>query len=43
MSERQIALALDLGQAAGDGSWQQVADVHQAASGAGDAAAGVAV
>ena len=40
VSERQMAL--DLGQAAGDGSWQQVADVHQAASGA-DAAAGLAV
>jgi len=34
VSERQIALALDLGQTAADGSWQQVADVHQAASGA---------
>ena len=34
VSERQMAL--DLGQApgAGEGSWQQVADVHQAASGA---------
>jgi UDPglucose 6-dehydrogenase len=32
VSERQIAL--DLGQVAGDGSWQQVADVYQAASGA---------